>query len=104
LLDPIRCKKIKCKPTKPKSAKGKTKCNAKKRFSVGLSTEKPPHNQNAISCPITGMALNKFVITVAPQKLICPHGRTYPINAIAIINAKISIPLNQTNGFRTYEK
>jgi hypothetical protein len=31
------------------------------------------------------MAENKFVITVAPQNLICPHGRTYPINAVAIV-------------------
>lgn len=23
-------------------------------------------------------------MTVAPQKDICPHGRTYPINAVAI--------------------
>jgi hypothetical protein len=25
------------------------------------------------------------VITVAPQHDICPHGRIYPINAVAII-------------------
>jgi hypothetical protein len=24
------------------------------------------------------------VITVAPQNDICPHGKTYPINAVAI--------------------
>ena len=26
--------------------------------------------------PTKGIALKRFVITVAPQKLICPHGRT----------------------------
>jgi len=26
--------------------------------------------------PISGTAENKFVITVAAQKLICPHGST----------------------------
>jgi len=43
---------------------------------VGLSTEKPPHSHVVIVSPITGMALNKLVITVAPQKLICPQGNT----------------------------
>jgi hypothetical protein len=31
------------------------------------------------------MAANKLVITVAPQKDICPHGKIYPIKAVAII-------------------
>ena len=29
-----------------------------------------------VPSPTSGIALNKFVITVAPQKLICPHGNT----------------------------
>jgi len=44
--------------------------------------------------PIKGIALNRFVITVAPQKLICPQTNTYPKKAVAIINPKIAIPLN----------
>ena len=74
--EPTRCKKTRCKSTTPTIANGNTKCNPKKRFSVGLSTEKPPQSQYAISWPIKGIALNKFVITVAPQKLICPQGKT----------------------------
>jgi len=35
--------------------------------------------------PIKGIAVAKLVITVAPQKLIWPHGKTYPIKAVAII-------------------
>jgi hypothetical protein len=35
------------------------------------------------------------VITVAPQKDICPHGRTYPKNAAAIVNNKIIKPTIQ---------
>jgi hypothetical protein len=31
------------------------------------------------------MAEKRFVITVAPQNLICPQGRTYPMNAVAIV-------------------
>jgi len=29
-----------------------------------------------MSSPIKGIAENKFVITVAPQNDICPHGKT----------------------------
>ena len=47
-------------------------------------------------CPINGIAVNKLVITVAPQKLIWPHGKTYPINAVAIDKIKIKIPEFQT--------
>jgi len=39
-----------------------------------------------------GMAENKLVITVAPQKDICPHGSTYPKNAVAITINRIITP------------
>ncbi len=32
------------------------------------------------------------MITVAPQNLICPHGSTYPMNAVAIARIKIITP------------
>jgi len=62
-----------------------------------LLTVKPPHNQSTIELPTTGIAVNKLVITVAPQKLICPQGRTYPINAVAIIKMKMRTPEHQSN-------
>jgi len=34
-----------------------------------------------------------FVMTVAPQKLICPHGSTYPMKAVIIEAIKIVIPV-----------
>jgi hypothetical protein len=37
-------------------------------FSVGLSTAKPPHSQITTLSPTTGIAENRLVITVAPQK------------------------------------
>tara|TARA_B100000787_G_C16199283_1_gene303674 strand:+ start:8153 stop:8284 length:132 start_codon:yes stop_codon:yes gene_type:complete len=43
---------------------------------VALSTEKPPQSKVTIFVPIIGKALNKLVITVAPQKLIWPQGNT----------------------------
>lgn len=39
-------------------------------------TEYEPHNQTIAKSPNTGIADNKFVITVAAQKLICPQGKT----------------------------
>jgi hypothetical protein len=37
------------------------------------------------------------VITVAPQNLIWPHGRTYPIKAVAILTIKITTPIFQVS-------
>jgi hypothetical protein len=62
-----------------------------------LSTEKPPHNHKEIDFPIKGIAEKRFVITVAPQKLICPQGRTYPVKAVAIISINMTKPEYQTN-------
>jgi hypothetical protein len=33
---------------------------------------------------------------MAPQNDICPHGRTYPRNAVAIDKNRIKIPIAQT--------
>lgn len=55
---------------------GKIKWKAKKRVSVALSTENPPQIHSTRVVPMYGIADNRFVITVAPQKDICPHGRT----------------------------
>jgi hypothetical protein len=41
-----------------------------------------------------------FVITVAAQNLICPHTKTYPINAAAIVRKKIITPIFQTSLYR----
>ena len=54
--------------------------------------ENPPHNQYAIFSPTTGTAVTRLVITVAPQKLICPQGKIYPKKEVAIINTKIITP------------
>jgi len=43
---------------------------------VAFEMEKPPQIQYAIFSPTKGMAVTRLVITVAPQKLICPHGKT----------------------------
>jgi hypothetical protein len=42
-----------------------------------------------------GTADSKFVITVAPQNDICPHGNTYPMKAVAIITNRIITPTDQ---------
>jgi len=43
--------------------------------------------------PKYGIAESKFVMTVAPQKDICPQGKTYPRKADAIVNNKIITPM-----------
>jgi len=62
-----------------------------------LATEKPPHNQKTTSFPIKGIADARLVITVAPQKDICPHGRTYPRKAVPIRRNKITTPATQVS-------
>lgn len=39
------------------------------------------------------MAENRLVITDAPQNLICPHGRIYPIKAVAIVRNRMITPI-----------
>jgi len=83
----------------PKIIKGAKKCNEKKRFNVAFATENPPHSHCTILTPAIGIAEAKLVITVAPQKDICPHGRTYPKNAAAIVIRRIKIPEDQVSFF-----
>ncbi len=64
----------------------------KNLFKVGLSTENPPQRRSTMLSPTNGMAENRLVITVAPQKLIWPQGNTYPMKAVAIIKRKIVTP------------
>lgn len=97
LFDPVWWRNIRCKITKNRTINGRIKCKAKNRFKVGLSTANPPQIQNTIMFPIYGIAEIKFVITVAPQKDICPHGSTYPRNADAIVRIKIKIPIVQVS-------
>lgn len=72
---------------------GRTKWMAKNRFRVALSTANPPHIHSTNVLPIYGIAENRFVITVAPQNLICPHGKTYPIKAAAIVRMNRMTPM-----------
>lgn len=74
--------------------KGRRKCKVKNRVSVALSIENPPHNHFTNSVPKYGIADNKLVITVAPQNDICPQGKTYPKNAVAIIVKNIITPID----------
>jgi len=74
--DPPSCNKIKCVITRITITKGNKKCKEKKRFSVGWDTEGPPQIQVTRSFPTIGMADKTPVITVAPQKDICPQGKT----------------------------
>jgi hypothetical protein len=92
LLDPNSWRKIKWNKIIEIIINGKRKWNVKNRVNVGLLIENPPHNQITNSFPIRGKADNRLVITVAPQKDICPHGRTYPKKEVIIKRSNNKTP------------
>lgn len=71
------------------------KCKEKNRFKVDWPTENPPQTHSTTEVPRYGIAETRLVITVAPQKDICPHGSTYPKNAVPILTKKIVTPTIQ---------
>ena len=76
LFLPVWCKNNKWIILNPAIIKGRRKCSEKNRVKVALSTANPPHIHITKSPPIYGIAENKLVITVAPQKDIWPQGKT----------------------------
>lgn len=76
LFEPDSWRKVRWIRVKPAIRNGSRKCRAKNRVRVGLSTENPPQAHSTMVCPMYGMAENKLVMTVAPQKDIWPHGST----------------------------
>jgi len=76
LLDPVIWREARWIITINAKINGIKKWREKNRFKVAFLIENPPHNHSTICLPIYGIADTKLVITVAPQKDICPHGRT----------------------------
>ena len=58
---------MKCATTNAANTKGNKKCKEKNLFNVAFETLKPPHINSTKSCPKTGIADNRLVITVAPH-------------------------------------
>ena len=92
LEDPFSCRRIRWISTITVINIGRRKCREKNRFRVGCETEGPPQIQVTKSPPTKGIAESTPVITVAPQNDICPHGSTYPRNAVAITASRIITP------------
>jgi len=92
LFDPVWCRNSRWIITIAVIANGIKKCSVKNRVRVALSTANPPHTHCTTSFPTYGIADSRFVITVAPQNDICPHGSTYPINAVAMVRNRITTP------------
>ena len=92
LCDPVWCRNSRWINTIAEITNGIRKCNAKIRVSVALSTANPPRTHWTTSLPTYGIADRRFVITVAPQNDICPHGNTYPMNAVAMDKNRITVP------------
>lgn len=95
LFDPVWCRNSRWIITIAATINGNKKWKVKNRVRVALSTANPPHTHCTIVVPRYGIADSKFVITVAPQNDICPHGRTYPRKAVAITRNRIVTPTIQ---------
>jgi hypothetical protein len=93
--NPVWCRNNRWINTIAVITNGNRKCSAKNRVSVALSTANPPQTHYTTSFPMYGMADRRFVITVALQNDICPHGNTYPINAVAIVRNRITTPTDR---------
>lgn len=76
LFEPVSWRNRRCTIARAAIMNGRIKWNAKKRVRVALSTENPPQIHSTRVVPMYGIADSKFVITVAPQNDICPHGST----------------------------
>lgn len=76
LLDPSVCRSMMWIEDIEIIVNGRIKWRAKNRVRVGSLIEKPPQSQVVSVVPIYGTAVSRFVITVAAQNDICPHGRT----------------------------
>lgn len=95
LLEPVSCRKRRWMVARAAMMKGRMKWKVKNRVRVALSTENPPQIHWTRSDPIYGIADRRFVITVAPQNDIWPHGRTYPMNAVAMVVSSRIVPTPQ---------
>lgn len=93
LFDPVSWRNRRWTIVNAAMTNGKIKWKAKNRVRVALSTENPPQIHSTSEVPIYGMADKRFVITVAPQNDICPHGRTYPMKAVAITENNRMTPM-----------
>lgn len=65
------------------------KCSIKNLFNVKLTTKKPPNNHLTKD----GIGDSKLQITVAPEKLMWPYGKTYPKKHVAIVTKCIVNPV-----------
>ena len=62
--------------------------------------ENPPQSQTAVEEPTKGNADSRPMMTEAPQKDICPHGKTYPRKAVAMVRSRMVTPIIQGCGFK----
>lgn len=103
LFEPVVWRNTKWSSNNPNKMKGIRKWREKNRFRVELLIEKPPQSHCTKRFPISGIADKRFVITVAPQNDIWPHGKTYPRNAVIIKINNIVTPVIHVK-FKRYEE
>ena len=93
LFEPVWWRNSRWIITIAETINGRIKWKVKNRVNVALSIANPPQSHWTKDVPKYGIAERRLVITVAPQKDICPHGRTYPINAVPITINRIITPI-----------
>ena len=93
LLDPVSWRNNRWTAASAVMMKGRIKWKAKNRVSVALFMEKPPQIHSTRVVPIYGIAESRYGITVAPHNDICPQGRAWPINAVAMTVSCRIIPM-----------
>lgn len=91
-FDPVLWRNRRWIITKIMINKGRRKWKEKNRVRVALLMENPPQSHSTIVTPRYGTVVIRLVMTVAPQKDICPQGRTYPRKAVAIDRIKMVTP------------
>lgn len=93
LLEPVSWRKIRWINTSRIRINGRMKWKVKNRVKVTEETAKPPQIHSTRVLPKNGIAEKKFVMTVAAQNLICPHGSTYPKKAVPMVRINIITPV-----------
>lgn len=76
LFEPVSWRNRRWRTVTARITNGRRKWKAKNRVRVAWSTEKPPQIHCTRVLPTYGTAERRLVMTVAPQKDICPQGRT----------------------------
>ena len=104
LFEPCSCSVRRCITTSAARMKGSTKWRLKNLFRVALLTLNPPQINSTRSPPTHGIALIRFVITVArlPINWIVPQSKVPLLSLVSMISFALAILLHPSSYFLTH--